>query len=444
MRLILTLLVAVAAFAAHPALALDIQEIASPAGIDAWLVEEASVPVIALSVTVKGGSAQDPAGKEGATDMMAALLTEGAGDLDATAFQVRLEELAVKMRIRAHKDRVQIDLKTLPENRDEAFRLLGLALSQPRFDADAIDRVRTRMLVSLAAQMDDPGDVAQRRWTELALAGHPYGRPGDGTEASLPTIERADLTALAGDILARDGLSIGIVGPIGAEEAGRLIDLAFAGLPETADLKPIPPLKIALSGKTLVVTDDIPQSTVYFGMPGLTRDDPDFIPAYVMNYMLGGGGFGSELMNEVREKRGLVYSIATYLYPLRAGGVYLGTFATVNDRVASAYDLTRSVMAGMADEPVTEAALEDAKRYLTGSYPLRFDTNAAIADQLSGIQFEGLGIDYVDTRNDMVNAVTVEDIARVAKRLLKTDTLVATVVGNPDPGIEGSEPIALQ
>lgn len=422
-----------------PALAngLDIKRFVTESGIEVWHVEEHSIPLIVLEAAWETGAVHDPVGKEGRALMMAALLDEGAGDLDAQAFQQKTDDLAVKLSFDAGQDTVDVSLKTLSENKEEAFALLKLALEEPRFDEEAVERIRAQLRASVASKLDRPGEIASRAWYRAALKGHPYARPSEGTPDSIAAIRREDIQEAHDTLLPRGKLLISVVGDIEAEELKRLVDETFGGLPASSGQESAREAEIAAAPQMEIIERDIPQSIIIFGHGGLKRDDPDFIPAYVMNYVLGGGGFTSRLMTEVREKRGLAYSVGSYLYPLRRAGLYVGQVATANESAGETLGLIRAEIARMAEEGVTEEELEDAKTYLTGSYPLRFDSNDKIAGQLLGMQIGGLPISYVSERNELINAVTREDIARVAKRVLKPDNLIVTVVGKPE-GLEAA------
>lgn len=419
-------------YQAAPLRALDIERVTSPGGIEAWLVQEDSIPLIVMEVAWKGGTASDPAGKAGLANMVSSLLDEGAGDLDAAAFQSRLDDIAARMSFSADNDNFTATLSTLAENRAEAFRLFSMAITEPRFEADAIERIRAQIGVVIARNADRPDWMVGDAWYKAALGDHPYARPGEGTAETLAAIARDDLVEFAGRVLARDNLKISVVGAISAAELGTLLDRTFGRLPEKASLPDIEPVTLPTGGETVILVRDFPQSVVLFGVEGLPRDDDDFIPAFIMNYMLGGGSFSSRLMEEVRVKRGLAYSVSTYLQPLDRAAFFFGEVGTKNERVGETLSIVRRELARMAEEGVTQTELDDAKTYLTGSYPLRFTTNRSIASQLLGIQLENLGIDYVERRNGLIEAVTVEDIARVAQRLLKPENMIVAIVGKPD------------
>lgn len=420
------------AFASVPAQAFEIERVVSPGGIEAWLVQEQEVPIITMEVSWEGGSASDPAAKLGLANLVSGLLDEGAGDMDSDAYQKRLAASNASLSYSEDKDYFNAHLKTLSENRDEAFALLQVALAAPRFDAPAVERVRAQILSTVARNATDPEFIASQAWFKSLVGKHPYARPSAGTAQTVSAITQADLKGYVKRTIARDNMLIGIVGPITPAELGALLDKTFAALPAKATRTKIADAKLAARPATTIIRHPFPQSVVLFGGAGLPRNDPDFVPAYVMNYMLGGGGFSSRLTEEVREKRGLAYSIGTYLYPLRHAALYLGQVGTKNASVGTAIALIRQEFARMAAAGVSDKELADAKTYLTGSYPLRFDSNAKIAGELLAIQQENLGIDYMSKRNDLINAVSSADISRAAKRLLTAQAPIIAIVGEPD------------
>lgn len=411
--------------------AVRIQEVTSPGGIEAWLVENHTLPIIAVDAGFHGGSRLDPDGKAGLASLLSGLLDEGAGKLDSQAFQRRLAETSIRLGFDADRDGFYASMRTLTAHRDEAFDLLGLALNKPRFDQEPVARVRAQMLSILAEQHEDPQQVAIKAWYAAAFPGQPYGRPVDGDETSIKAITRDDLVDFTKAYLTRKRLRVAVVGDIDAKTLGALLDHTFGPLPVDGplpDQKQLDPERP--SGLTVINTDN-PQTVILFGGAGLLRHDPDFIPAYVMNYILGGGGFSSRLMQQVREKRGLAYSVQTSLMPNDLAGLMIGYVGTENSRAAQALELVRGEFARMRDAGATARELDDAKTYLTGAYPLRFDSNDDIADELLGIQMEDLGIDYVNKRNAMIRAVTLADIQRAAKRVLDPDHLLVVAVGQP-------------
>ncbi|MSO88575.1 MAG: insulinase family protein [Rhodospirillaceae bacterium] len=424
----------------RPADAVTIERVTSPGGLTAWLVQDHSIPVLALAYSFTGGSALDPVGKEGLARWVAGLLTDGAGDLDDQAYQEKLEDIVASVDFSADMDTFSGSLKTLTRHRKEAVELMRLALTKPRFDPEVVERMRSRALAALARNEEQPGAIASRTWWKAAFPSHPYGRTTSGTEKSLKDLSIADFREFMATRLSRDTLSIGAVGDITPAELGLLLDEAFGGLPARAatPTATVPEARAEGVGRTIVVRKDVTQSAVVFGQDGLKRNDPDFYAAFVMNYILGGGGFNSWLLNEVREKRGLAYSVYSYLSTMERAGLILGGTASENRSVAQSLDVVRDQWRRMRDEGPTQEELNDAKTYLTGSYALQFTSTTAIARQMVSIQRANLGMDYIDRRNTFIEQVTLDDVRRVARRLLDPARLVVVVVGKPE-GLAGAE-----
>jgi zinc protease len=416
--------------AVGPAGATAIERVISPGGIEAWLVRQPSVPLVALDFSMTGGAAQDPADKAGVAHLVASTIDEGAGNLDSDTFHQRLEDNAIELSFTANLDHFRGSLRTLTANRDLAFDMLRLSLTQPRFDEEAVERIRAQILTDLRRATTSPGELASEMWWHTAFADHPYGRPVHGTLESMSRITIADLRGYAHRIFARSGLKIAIVGDIDAATAGLLIDRAFGALPEQPELSPVPAVDPQGLGRRIVVDLDVPQSVITFGGPGVARNDPDFFAAYLVNHILGGGAMSSRLYTEVREKRGLAYGVSTGLVPLAHAQLITGSTATRADRTADTLEIVDREMKNLADNGPTEQELEKTKSFLKGSYGLYFDTSTKIAAQLVQMQVDNLGIDYIDRRNGMIDAVTRADAQRVAKRLLESKMLV-TVVGRP-------------
>ena len=413
-----------------PAHAMKIQAVKSPGGIEAWLVEEHAVPMMALRFAFGGGNSQDPVGREGVANFMSATLDEGAGDLTSEQYQQRMEELAMRMSFEDGKDAFYGNFETLTANRDKAVEMLRLAITKPRFDADAVDRIRSQLLAALVYAARDPEKVAGREWNATAFAGHLYARPANGTSETVTAITGADLEAYRSKNFARGNLNVVAVGDIDAATLSKVLDSVFGDLPAKADLAPVPDTK-PVAGSQRVIEMNIPQSVAVFGSGAMKRKDPDFIPGFVLNQILGGGGFASRLMEEVREKRGLAYSVYSYIQPYQHASIFAGGVATKNDKMAESLDIIRAELTRMADGGPTQTELDNAKSYLTGSYALRFDSNAKIASQLLGLLQDDYGIDYVEKRNGLIDAVSMADVKRVAVRLLKSDDLIVTIVGKP-------------
>lgn len=421
----------VTALAGLPARAIDIQQITSPGGIKAWLVEDHSIPFTALSIMFKGGASLDAPGKRGEISLMSALLEEGAGQMNSVQYAEAVEGLGAQTSFDVNDDALVVSARALTENRDQAADLLRQALTEPRFDTDAVERVRAQLQSVIRSEATDPQSIASKELARQAWGDHPYATSINGTEQSVGALTRDDLIDAKNRVLARDRVVVAASGDITGAQLGQLLDKVLGGLPATGSA-PLPQeAHLALKGGVTVIDWDSPQTVVSFAQPGLPMSDPDYFAAFVADHILGGGGFSSRLMDQIREKRGLTYGVGTGLSNGLYGQTWQGGMASANDKVAEAVSLIRSEWDRFAEGGVTDKELNDAKTYLTGEYPLRFDGNGKIATILAGMQLIGLPADYVNTRNARVEAVTAADVQRVAKRLLHSDQIRFVLVGRP-------------
>lgn len=431
-RLVLALTLSLTALTARAEI--SIQEVTSDGGIEAWLVEDRSIPFAAIEIIFEGGAVLEDPAKRGATNLMMALLEEGAGEMDARAFQMARERLAASYGFDTYDDSVSISAQFLTENRDEAIALLRQAMIEPLFDDDAIERVRAQILSVIRSDANSPNRIAGAAFNAAAFGDHPYGSSLNGTVDSVTALTRDDLLVAHKDTLTRGRVYVGAAGDLSAEELGALLDDLLGDLPlDGPDLPE--PVSFGLGGGITIVPFDTPQSVAQFGHAGIERDADDFFAAFILNEILGGTGVRSRLMTEVREKRGLTYGVYSYLVSKNLSDIYLGSVATANNRIAETVSVIREQWALMASEGVSAEELAQAKTFLTGAYPLRFDGNARIAGILVGMQSIGLPTDYVANRNDYIEAVTLEEINRVAAELLDPDGLHFVVVGQPE-GLE--------
>jgi zinc protease len=419
------------AASAVPAPATTIERVVSPGGIEAWLVREPAVPLIAVDFAFSGGAVQDPAGKAGTANLVASLLDDGVGDLDSKTFHDRLERKAIELGFTADRESIHGSLRTLTENRDEAFEDLRLALNAPRFDSSDVELNRAQILSMLRRATTSPTDIANRRWWETAFAGHPYGRPANGTLESVPNIAIDDVKAYTKRVLARGNLKIAVVGDIDAEAVKTMLDRVFGALPAQPELAPIEAATPQGLGRRIVVNLDVPQAVIEFGGAGIARKDPDFMAAYIVNHILGGGAFSSRLYQEVREKRGLAYSVNDSLLWLDHSALFIGSTATRADRTGETLDLIQKEILRLAADGPTADELAKAKAYLNSSFALNLDTSSKVAGLLVQLQRDDLGIDYISRRQAMIESVTLDDAKRIAKRVLDGGLLV-TVVGKPE------------
>ena len=416
---------------ATPAFATTIERVVSPGGIEAWLVREPAVPLIAIDFAFVGGAAQDPAGKGGTANLVASLLDEGAGEFDSKAFHDRLERKAIELSYQAERDTLRGSLRTLSENKDEAFEDLRLSLNAPRFDAADVEIIRGQVLSLLRRAATSPNEISSQRWWQTAFPGHPYGRPVMGTLDSVPGVTADDLRGYTHRVLARSNLKVAVVGDIDAETVKTALDRIFGALPARPELNEISTATPQGMGKRIVVKLDVPQAVVTFGGPGIARKDPDFMAAYIVNHILGGGAFSSRLYQEVREKRGLAYSVYDSLVWLNHTALFLGGTATRANRAGETLDVIQKEIRRLANDGPTAQELAAAKAHLNGAFALNLDTSTKIAALLVQLQLDGLGVDYFTRRTEMIHAVTLDDARRVAKRLLDGGLLV-TVVGQPE------------
>jgi zinc protease len=430
LRLLAALLIA-ALWLPAAAGAVDIKVVTTPLGLKAWLVQDKSAPAVSLSFSFASGTASDPAGQSGVTNLMATLLTDGAGSLSSQAFRARQEDLAASLGFSASLDRLGGTLRVLSANREEGFELLRMALTQPRFDTDMIDQRRSQIIASLNQANQRPSSVAARTLMEAEFAGHPYANDPDGTPDDLKKLTAQNFKQRAAALLIRSGLIVAAVGDIDEKDLARLLDRAFGSLPQGTPL-PLPPeWKPPVKARTIVVERPVPQSTVLMALPGVARDDPDWYAALIMNHILGGGGQQSRLFHEVREKRGLAYGASSSLRVYKRAALLVISTASANERVGEAIRVVRAELARLRLEGPTEPEMADAKTYLAGALALSLDSSGAIAGLLHSMQADNLAPDHLTKRGALIAAVKIDDVRRLARRLLRDEAVTTVVVGKP-------------
>ena len=427
-RALLGVFVAIAAAMPAPSnAAAKIQHLISPGGIEAWFVQDATVPLVAMEFAMSGGAAQDPADKAGVANMVADLLDEGSGELDSAAFHEHLDRRAIELGFSVTRDYFRGSLRMLKENKDEAFDLLRTALTSPHFDSVDVERIRAQLISGLRRETSSPNSLAGRKFVEIAYGDHPYGRPSGGALESVPNITIADMKDYASRVLSREHLKIAVVGDIDAASLGGLLDRTFGGLPAKSKLVPVPDIAASKPPQREFIALDVPQTVVTFGGPGIRRNDPGFMAAFVVNHILGGGS-GSRLYREVREKRGLAYSISDSLVWMDHSALFVGSTGTRADRAGETVEAITREIRRMAEDGPTEQELDEAKSYLKGSRMLSLDTSSKLASAMLQYQLDHLSSDYMEKRNALVDAVTIDD-ARKAARRLWGDGLLTVIVG---------------
>jgi len=432
---------ALTSIAATPSYAAaKIQHLVTPGGIEAWFVQDATVPLIAMEYAFIGGATQDPADKPGVGNLVSDLLDEGSGDLDSQTFHERLERRAIDLSFSSTRDYFRGSLRMLKDTRDEAFDLLRMSLTSPHFDSVDVERIRGQVLSGLRSETTSPSALASRKFLEIAFGDHhPYGRPAEGSLQSVPRIDVADLKDYVRRVLAKDTLRIAVVGDVDADTLGKLLDRTFGGLPAKASLTPVPDVEAAKPPQRAFIPLDVPQTVVTFGGPGFKRHDPDFMAGYVVNHILGGGTLSSRLYHEVREKRGLAYSVYESLLWMEHSALFVGNTGTRADRAGQTVEAIDKEVRRMGEDGPTQQELDEAKSYLKGSQMLALDTSSKLASALLQYQLDGLPIDYIEKRNAIVDAVTLEDAKRASRRLWGQGLLTVVVGRAPQAA---AQPVA--
>jgi zinc protease len=420
---------AITAFLSAPSqAATKIQRLISPGGIEAWFVQDATVPLISMEYAFGGGATQDPVDKPGVGNMVASLLDEGSGELDSKTFHERLERRAIELSFSSTRDYFRGSLRMLKDNRDEAFDLLRMSLTSPHFESTDVERIRAQIMSGLRRDTSNPTALASRKFLEMTFSNHPYGRRAGGDLESVPEINVDDMRDYSRRVLARDTLRIALVGDVDPVTLGKLLDQTFGALPAKASLTPVADIEPARPPQRAFIPLDVPQTVVTFGGPGIQRDDPNFMAGYVVNHILGGSGISSRLYREVREKRGLAYSVYDSLLWMDHSAIFIGSTGTRADRTGETVDALDKEIRRMGEDGPTQQELDEAKSYLKGSQMLALDTSAKLAQALLQYQLDKLPIDYIEKRNAIVDAVTLSDAKKAAQRLWGQG-LVTVIVG---------------
>lgn len=407
--------------------AIDIKEVTSEKGIKALLVEDYTLPIIAISISFEGGSTQDPEGKEGTLRLMTALMDEGAGELDSVAYQAKAEELGLEFGFRASNDRFSAGGRLLRSERDEVFNLIKLAINEPRFDEDAIERMRDAIRSNIISSQKNPSSVRSKALREAIFGSHPYSRGSSGNEQSIDAITRDDIIAMNKKILSRGTLTVGVVGAISETELKAALDDIFGALPKEAMIDEIAEVTPKL-GEDISIVMPVPNATISIVYPAIKRDNPDFFAAHLMNHILGGGTFSSRLYTQVREKRGLAYSVSSGIATQDKTAYFAAGTSTRAENREETIDIIKKEIERIKTEGVTAEELEKAKRFVAGSYAIsNLDTSSKIANVLVALQTQNLGIDYIEKREKYIADVTLEDVNRLAKEFFSTKPTVVVV-----------------
>jgi zinc protease len=417
--------------------AVDIQEITTERGVKAWLVEDYTLPIVTVRFSFAGGSTQEPAELEGMTSLMTGLFDEGAGDLDSAAFQEAMDIAGGRMSFEPGRDALYGSLSMLVDDKPRVLELARLAINEPRFDAEPIERIRGQIIAGIRSRERDPQRLGREEFSRALYGEHPYARSGTGTAETVGAVTADDLRALHGRLFARSNLNVSIVGAIDAETAAREIDLLFGGLPEEADLMPVEKVEPRLD-QEVAFDYPLPQASLQLVYPGIERDDPEFFGAFLMNHILGGGTFSSRLFTEVRELRGLAYGVSSGLSNSDYASALVIATSTRADRAEETLGVIRDQIARLVEEGPTEAELEAAKRFVIGAYPINnLDSSGAIARTLLELQRSELGIDYIERRVELIQSVTIDQVRQAAQRLLTTEPAILVIGPAADDPSDG-------
>lgn len=412
---------------------LDIKEITSPSGIKVWLVEDHSLPVFSAKfLFLDSGSANDPIEKQGLARMVSNTMDEGAGELDAQAFQQALSDNSIRLMFSAGRDTFGGEIKALSRNKEKAIELAALALNKPRFDEEAVNRMRATNIARIQSSLSNPEWLAARLLNDVAFKNHPYAKNNGGAISSLARITPDDLRIFHKDNLTRDRLLIAMAGDISSEEAGHAADRIFAALPKKANASDPPPVEAPHNTKTYIYEQNIPQTVLEILFPALDHTDKDFYTLGLLNYIYGGAGFGSRLMEEARERRGLTYGIYSSIQDYRFADMMGISTSTKNESAQEVIDIVRDQMLRLHNDLVGIKELADAKSYITGSMPLSLTSTDQIASIVLSLRMNGYPIDYLDHYKENIKNITANDVQRVAKRVLDPSRMTIVMVGKPD------------
>lgn len=414
------------------AMAVQVQQVVGSSGVKAWLVEDHKLPVVAISFAFRGGVEQDQPAKQGLATMMTGLLTEGAGDLDAIAFQKHLADRNITMDFKAERDALLGSMKCLAQDKDAAFSLLALALTKPRFDTADLERERAQQQAAIRAQFANPEWQSRYALLQSLFGRHPYGQRRLGTLKTVSALTRDDVKNFADNHLARDNLVVSVAGDMTAGEVAAVLDRVFGDLPRKAHLAKIPAAGWPGKAVQIVVPREGTQTAVMFALPAPRQDDADWYPAEIANYIFGGGGFSSRLMQEVRDKKGLTYGIDTGLSPSEHASLMVGSMASDNPKTREAWDIVLATLQRFYEDGVTAKEIDAAKDYMTGSLPLALTSTDRIAGVLTQMQLEHRPPHYLDIRNDLIRKVTPEQVNNAIHRWFNPAVLVSAMTGRPE------------
>jgi len=417
--------------AAGPAwAALTAQRTVLPNGLVLLTSEQRALPMVALELVIDAGSRHESAQQAGLANLTARLLTYGTKHRNALQISESLDFLGASLATGASENLASISLTVLKKDLAAGLALLGEILTGATFPQDEVDRQKQAVIAALKAQEEDPGAVAGRAFAAALFPKSPYGRPVEGTEASVKNLQAQRLREFFSRYYRPNRSIMAVVGDVNEREISQALNQALRGW--SKGLPSTPPTVPAAIGapQTIRIVKDLTQANIILGHAGVPRGHPDYYAIQVLNYILAGGGFSSRAMESIRNERGLVYSVYSYFSADQSHGSFQFVMQTKNESAGEAIRLAVDEMRKLRAEPVGEQELEDAKNYLIGSYPLRFDTNRRVAGFLTQVEVFGLGLDFADRYGELIGRVSRADVQRVAKEFLHPDQLISVIVGD--------------
>ena len=392
--------------------------------------EQRALPMVSIELLIDAGSRHDMPKQEGLANLTARLLTYGTQRRTALQISDTLDFIGAGLSAGCGEDLATVSMTVLKKDLATGLELLAEVLTLSTFPQEEIDRQKQSIIASIKAREENPGDIAQRRFAAALYPQSPYGRPVEGSEASVKGLEQQSLRAFYERYYRPNRTILSVVGDISHQEIARALNEAFRswpkGEPATA---PVAPSKVG-TAETLRVNKELTQANIILGHEGVGRENPDYYAIQVMNYILGGGGFSSRTLDSIRNERGLAYSVYSYFSAEKGHGTFELVMQTKNETALEAIRIAKAEIRRMREELVTEQELSDAKDYLTGSFPLRFDTNRKVANFLAQVEYFQLGLDYPERYADFIKKVTREDVQHVAQKYLKPETLITVIVAN--------------
>lgn len=410
---------------------LDIQHWVTSQGARVYFVENHDLPMLDVSVDFAAGSARDVRDRSGLANLTRHVMTLGAGPYSEKDIAERMADVGAVLSGRFDADRAGFQLRTLSgeAEREQAFSVLSAVLSAPRFEADIVAREKARVIAALREAATKPETIGEKAFSVAIYGEHPYALPEGGEPETVASLTREDMVAFYQAHYRARAMTMALMGDISRQEAERLAERLAAGLPPGDAPPPIPPVARSATGSERVIPHPATQSHLFMGLPGMKREDPDYFPLYVGNYVLGGGGFDSRLMEEVRQKKGLAYSAYSYFAPMQEAGPFQMGLQTRRGSTDEALRTAREVLARYLREGPSEAELTQAKNNLVGGFPLRLDSNKKILEYLAVIGFYHLPLDWLDTYTAKVEAVSRDDILRAFGNRVRPESLSTVVVG---------------